>query len=367
MNSRKPKDTHNEAIRELTQLSERLECDVDLVESMSLDEAQAELRELNLDPNKTVSPREIEPNSPERKRAHILVVGGAGFIGQQTWELLGDTDKESRSDIRELYVMHSADGGRVVAKSDSTSLFPEKTTTELLSEIISHKIFDTQRRIEVDRELFSRSTLELEHIFSELKSFSPESLRDESWIETSKTRSKLCGTLVTASTTAAVLVGILNVPIPKFPFALLSTVVTLFLVWLTGHVFRVGNNASLGSGLAKLKRSMLGTSALIFGSLIGIGVLRWTGVSSNLLFSGFVIATEFLLILLAGQGSASHALLNWPARFRKRLQKIEKQNEEAKHRLMAEESELKSLFDASTRLLDEHQPNVDPARFTIMN
>ncbi|MEK6281233.1 MAG: hypothetical protein AABN95_12845 [Acidobacteriota bacterium] len=370
MNSRKSKDTHTEAIRELTQLSERLESDVDLIEAMSLHEAQAELRALKVDPNRSIVPGKIE-RPPERKgmRLVFFVGGSARLAFQNSLIELTDGIRESNQEVRHVDMFRATDCNRVATreKTGPECYFPEKTTAELLSEVINQRIIDSQRQIELHRELFSLSELKLERTFSELKSFSPEGLENERWFETSTRGSKVYGALASAVTIAAVLIGILNAPIPKFLFSLLSTVATLFLVSLTGHLFRASNNATLGTGLAKLKRAMTGTSALIVGSLIGIGVMRWTGVSTSHLLSGFLIATEFLLILLAGQCSASYALINWPAKVKKRLQKIEREHEERKHRIMAEESELKSLFDARARLLNDQRPTVDPAFFTIMN
>src|SRR5437764_1223446 len=82
MNNSKIKNTQDQALQQLKELDEMLYCDVDLIESMSIDEAREELRAISSDTNHTAKnhPRRHHHGAPSKwySNDYILAIGATG-------------------------------------------------------------------------------------------------------------------------------------------------------------------------------------------------------------------------------------------------------------------------------------------------
>lgn len=373
MNSRKLKDTHNDAIRELTALCDMLDCDMDLIESMSNEEADAELCAMGLDPGKSLLPTK-SPRKPETKPRPIRIL----FLSANPWtaarrlisdeaEALMQTLRERASDARhdgKLIWFPRVEHSKHIPNIDvwGKPYFPEKTVGELLSEVISQKIVEVQRGVTFHREVLLGAEHSLKCLHQEMLDFSAGSKDNRRLrsIERTSRRYAIPGIIAAVN---AVVIGILAVPSPRYLFAPMAVGLTLLAVELLGNIFRPNNSGKVAGALATLNKWLFLTTALaaVAGSVIF--VLRASGGIAP----GLLTAIDLLLILIASQCKAGYSIATWPRKLQRKINELQAEVEQTRHLIATGEHELKSLFDSRARLLSEEPAHVNPTAFTIMN
>jgi len=388
MNNSKVKDTHDQALQQLKELDEMLYCDVDLIESMSKEEADAELCAMGLDSNKSLPPPQ-SPRKPAAKSSPIRIL----FLSANPW-----TGKRIRESFSTLFAasLTGPDGNRVIeAYKDSTRLWyrseqprhltlscvtpggrivgsgepqaVESIPSIVLSRIVEEKRAEVSLRLKTLRDLENACATDLKHLRGEFTSHCDRSPQKRRVL----TDVMLSGLVFTASM-AIPLVALgdgqspIHRPFQWARYAVMSGFVHLSLIMIIGRLLSGVGEQNPTTRIKKLHRAIRGTASLVGGLAAALAAGLWIKAGTGIVTT-LVSAMDFGLVLLASELVASLTLRLWPTALSKRISSVAKRHNDTKRKIAIAETELQTLTKCHDWLIRERRQQLDPAMFTNPN